>query len=504
MTSDTDKTPTASKRPTNQELIAFGVEEQLMLFCDKEEFLQIANEVLDKYVKFNLRLPDDFLSHKQAWRGALDALKGMALAGDADRSYWAHELAAFDRAYEELDRMSVTPVVPGQTLAALLEYEAPPLADEQDAFICEMALNHNAVMLNEEGTVYAFTQEQLLAFTKANRGPMWPAEKVGDRSAAPQLRAMATNYPAGHLWDKLDATACIRGAFEIETLHTVRTRLLAAIRNAVYDPDIELSREAMRVLTSCLSEDMGETPIDMVLHCPACGLQHIDAPEGCPDSPGLCECRGPHWKNPPHRSHLCSGCKHVWRPADVPTNGVDTIKTKGTKDSPIAVPTHQVPDDALALAERRLAGLDAMANDGHVAFCFELDGGVHGTYEQVGGETQSIRYKNSVHEVLDALLRGEGVTAEPMANSGHLVLVQKDLDILAKIHHAHANALQALKNFNVAPERTPYWEEQFVHFRNFYSRVLRSATPEQHAAFLSIASGTKPAAGTNGWETPPV
>ena len=28
-------------------------------------------------------------------------------------------------------------------------------------------------------------------------------------SAAAQLRAMATNYPAGHLWDKLDAKAYV-------------------------------------------------------------------------------------------------------------------------------------------------------------------------------------------------------------------------------------------------------------------------------------------------------
>ena len=37
-------------------------------------------------------------------------------------------------------------------------------------------------------------------------------------SAAAQLRAMATNYPPGHLWDKLDAKACIKGALEIEAL----------------------------------------------------------------------------------------------------------------------------------------------------------------------------------------------------------------------------------------------------------------------------------------------
>ena len=44
-----------------------------------------------------------------------------------------------------------------------------------------------------------------------------PLMPKGD-SAAPKLRAMAANYPAGHLWDKLDAQACIRGALEIEAL----------------------------------------------------------------------------------------------------------------------------------------------------------------------------------------------------------------------------------------------------------------------------------------------
>ena len=37
-------------------------------------------------------------------------------------------------------------------------------------------------------------------------------------SAASKLRAMAANYPEGHLWDKLDAQACAQGAMEIEAL----------------------------------------------------------------------------------------------------------------------------------------------------------------------------------------------------------------------------------------------------------------------------------------------
>lgn len=90
-------------------------------------------------------------------------------------------------------------------------------------------------------------------------------------------------------------------------------------------------------------------PIDMVLHCPVCGEQHIDAPVACDMSVG-CEEAGTcfaaahgepercvAWDNPPHRSHLCHNCGHIWRPADVPTNGVEAVKTKG-KDDKVYVP----------------------------------------------------------------------------------------------------------------------------------------------------------------------
>jgi len=82
-------------------------------------------------------------------------------------------------------------------------------------------------------------------------------------------------------------------------------------------------------------------PIPMVLHCPACGLQHIDAPEvetvqaseGPPDGKETAVL----WDNPPHRSHKCGSCGHIWRPADVPTVGVERIETKGKNDSaPVA------------------------------------------------------------------------------------------------------------------------------------------------------------------------
>lgn len=65
-----------------------------------------------------------------------------------------------------------------------------------------------------------------------------------------------------------------------------------------------------------------EAPIPMVLHCPRCGAQHIDQATD-------------EWPNPPHRSHLCSaeGCGTIWRPADVPTVGVEAIETRSTSDN---------------------------------------------------------------------------------------------------------------------------------------------------------------------------
>lgn len=78
-------------------------------------------------------------------------------------------------------------------------------------------------------------------------------------------------------------------------------------------------------------------PIPMILHCPACHLQHIDAPEESLGrrflDPGAKE-----WDNPPHRSHLCHGCGSIWRPADVPTEGVAAIQTKGSADGLVPQP----------------------------------------------------------------------------------------------------------------------------------------------------------------------
>ncbi|MEG2049891.1 MAG: hypothetical protein RR100_23815, partial [Comamonas sp.] len=62
-----------------------------------------------------------------------------------------------------------------------------------------------------------------------------PAIMPKGESAAAQLRAMATNYPTGHSWDKLDAKACIRGALEIEALRALLATATGLPAQAVPD-----------------------------------------------------------------------------------------------------------------------------------------------------------------------------------------------------------------------------------------------------------------------------
>jgi len=96
---------------------------------------------------------------------------------------------------------------------------------------------------------------------------------------------------------------------------------------------------------------MSETPIPMILYCPNCGRQHIDAPD---------EAKG--WSNPDHKSHACP-CGCTWRPADVCTTGVAAIKTCGKNDNWIF--DELVPAN---IAQRKpITDLDAVGTHGYKA-----------------------------------------------------------------------------------------------------------------------------------------
>jgi len=59
------------------------------------------------------------------------------------------------------------------------------------------------------------------------------------------------------------------------------------------------------------------TPVPMILHCPECRARHVD--------------RGK-FATHVHTSHSCQACGFTWRPAIVPTVGVQFLP--GFKDDP--------------------------------------------------------------------------------------------------------------------------------------------------------------------------
>lgn len=109
-------------------------------------------------------------------------------------------------------------------------------------------------------------------------------------------------------------------------------------------------------------------PVDLLLYCPNCFEQHVDEakPDVC-ENCGAAEVEHPKeghdeqvggciaftaWLNPPHKSHRCNFCNHVWRPADVPTNGVIKLQSKGQRDGsprPVAFANGKDFNDALVM-----------------------------------------------------------------------------------------------------------------------------------------------------------
>ncbi|MDN7913726.1 hypothetical protein [Burkholderia cepacia] len=90
------------------------------------------------------------------------------------------------------------------------------------------------------------------------------------------------------------------------------------------------TRATLVALRTLLAAQQPES-IDMLLFCPKCGEQHVDAPDA--DAHTHADGHESMWTNPPHRSHLCHACGTIWRPADVPTNGVASIQTRGKADT---------------------------------------------------------------------------------------------------------------------------------------------------------------------------
>lgn len=100
--------------------------------------------------------------------------------------------------------------------------------------------------------------------------------------------------------------------------------LLNTLDSVIPSLNTEPLRSDLKWITEVLSGALvafGE-PVPMLLFCPSCAKQHVDAPDAE---------KG--WRNPPHRTHLCHSCGHEWRPSDVPTTGVEKLITALTVDN---------------------------------------------------------------------------------------------------------------------------------------------------------------------------
>jgi len=71
--------------------------------------------------------------------------------------------------------------------------------------------------------------------------------------------------------------------------------------------------------------DPQPSPIPMYLTCPKCNARHIDEGE---------------FATKPHHTHSCQSCGLTWRPAVVPTVGVESLP--GFKDEPTPQPSAQL------------------------------------------------------------------------------------------------------------------------------------------------------------------
>lgn len=77
-------------------------------------------------------------------------------------------------------------------------------------------------------------------------------------------------------------------------------------------------------------------PIRALMWCPKCGLQHIDEGE---------------WATREHKTHRCvgeGGCRHEWRPAEVPTVGVEKLERLNITFSGVKQPGYIITEELVA------------------------------------------------------------------------------------------------------------------------------------------------------------
>lgn len=199
-----------------------------------------------------------------------------------------------------------------QARAALADTPAAPVAQLDMDRVLSIADVHadesreDGVRLIDRGGLVAFASDVLRVATPAADAPAvpkwiddphdieqgqmlnpeWvrqqqPAIMPKGESAAAQLRAMATNYPTGHSWDKLDAKACIRGALEIEALRALLAQAAIAAAPAHPAEGVQAVEQGEVLVTVSGFTGCGKSAIagEIEILCRALGLQ-VQWPDG--------------------------------------------------------------------------------------------------------------------------------------------------------------------------------------------------------------------------------
>lgn len=143
-------------------------------------------------------------------------------------------------------------------------------------------------------------------------------------------------------------------------------------------------RIAQELVPALKAAQQQAEPIPMVLHCPKCGMQHIDGEEWENDPHDIEQGQIRTWKNEPHRSHLCHNptCRTIWRPADVPTTGVKVVSTKGKADT-------WEPGQATPEPSRGMIGMGAQALAGELADALDKDTQSENSLGMLGANTMA-------------------------------------------------------------------------------------------------------------------
>jgi hypothetical protein len=97
---------------------------------------------------------------------------------------------------------------------------------------------------------------------------------------------------------------------------------------------LALVQSGMRKCAYANPATPGREPVAMLLYCPRCQMQHVDAADTEEEytrklhESAWWELGGEkpaRWTNPPHATHTCKGCGLNWRPSNAPTVGVAAI-----------------------------------------------------------------------------------------------------------------------------------------------------------------------------------